>query len=81
MLNDKKEYRGNIPNKYNKKGMEWSDSSWIITEIMQFIKKDFTTSYTLIEFGEQNNYNNLDGVLKTEFATEYQKAEDLINQF
>jgi len=49
MEQDKKEYKGDIPTKYNP-GSKWSDYSWMVDEILQFLAKEYRTSYTLIKF-------------------------------
>mgnify|MGYP007100157137 CR=1 FL=1 len=64
MLEDKKQY----------KGINWSDESWITTEIMQFLAKDFSTSYILIEFGNKYDYYSLEHILKTNFRHHYDRA-------
>ncbi len=71
MLVDKKEYRGHIPTKYNK-GSEWTDFSWLSSEIQMFLNKQSLTSYTLREFSDKYSYGILDKILKNNFKQEYQ---------
>lgn len=71
MLEDKKSYKGNIPSKYNP-GSEWSDFSWIVDEIYQFLNKDYTSSYTLKKFTNKYDYGTLDNILKNAFESEYE---------
>lgn len=70
MLKDKKEYRGDIPTKYNK-GSEWSDFSWLVDEILMFLNKEYSTSYILMKFGNKYDYNNLKNIIKNNFKEEY----------
>jgi len=79
MLDDKKEYKGDIPTKYNT-GSKWNDSSWIVTEIMQFLNKDYTTSYILINFSKKYNYDILNNILKRNFKKEYEKSKELLEE-
>jgi len=71
MLKDKEEYIGHIPTKYNK-GSEWSDFSWLVDEIFMFLNKKRSTSYTLMNFGNKYDYNDLDNILKINFKQEYE---------
>ena len=66
MQDDQKEYKGHIPTKYNP-GSKWDDNSWVVTEIMQFLQKDYTTSYTLLEFSKDYDYEELNNILKKYF--------------
>lgn len=71
LLKDKKEYKGHIPTKYNK-GSEWSDFSWIVTEINMFLNKDFLTSYLLRNFANKYEYNLIKVILINNFKQEYE---------
>lgn len=71
MLKDKAEY----------KGKEWSDHSWTVSEIMQFISCEAFTSYTIMKFGKRYTHDELDTILKTNFKSEYDKAVELLNEF
>lgn len=71
MLKDKKEYRGHIQTKYNK-GSEWSDFSWLVDEILMFLNKKYSTSYTLMEFGKKYDYDTLENIIKNNFKQEYE---------
>ena len=73
---DKIEYRGHIPTKYNS-GVEWSDFSWTVGEILMFLNKNYFSSYTLRYFGDKYEYGILDDYLKSNFKTAYEKAEEL----
>jgi hypothetical protein len=79
MMDDKKEYRGHIPTKYNK-GSEWNDSSWLVDEILMFINKEHMTSYTLMKFSDKYDYDTLDEILKNNFQKEYEDALSLENE-
>jgi hypothetical protein len=83
---DRKEYKGHIPSKYNPKGKEFDANSWLVSEIMQFLQKDFTTSYVLMKFGERDtfgihNYTLLNGIIKTAYPMEYAEAEKLLKEY
>lgn len=73
MFEDKSEYKGDIKTKYNP-GSPWKTNSWIVDEIMQFLKLDFTSSYTLMKFGKKYSYDNLKKILKDNFHSQYEKA-------
>lgn len=78
MLEDKKEYKGHIPTKFNK-GSDWSDFSWLVDEILMFINKEYLTSYILMEFGDKYDYEILNKILKDNFKKEYEYASQLDN--
>jgi len=74
MLKDKKEYKGHIPTKYNK-GVEWNDLGWFVDEILAFLNKNYTTSYTLRftkPFSNKYSYEELDEILRNNFKQEYE---------
>ena len=70
MMKDKKEYGGHIPTKYNK-GSEWSYFNWLIDEILMFLNKKYSTSYTLMKFGKKYDYDTLENIIKNNFKQEY----------
>lgn len=74
---DKKEYKGDVPTKYNK-GDKWNDESWYIDEIIQFIKKS-NSSYVFNKFGNKYDYTLLNDLLKNNFPNEYNAAEGIIS--
>ena len=71
MLKDKKEYRGHIPTKYNK-GSEWSDFSWLVDEIHNFLQNEWTTSYILREFSDKYDIDILKDIVRNKFKQEYE---------
>jgi uncharacterized membrane protein YheB (UPF0754 family) len=71
MLRDKKEYKGHIPTKYNK-GSEWSDFSWLVDEILNFLNNERTTSYILMEYGDKYSFEELHQIVKNNFKKEYE---------
>ena len=71
MLRDKKEYKGHIPTKYNK-GSEWSDFSWLVDEILNFLNNERTTSYILMEYGDKYSFEELHHIVKNNFKKEYE---------
>jgi hypothetical protein len=71
MLKDKKEYRGHIPTKYNK-GSEWSDFSWLVDEIHNFLQNEWTTSYILREFSDKYDIDTLKDIVRNNFKQEYE---------
>jgi hypothetical protein len=71
MLEDKKEYRGHIPTKYNK-GSEWSDFGWLVDEILNFLNNEWTTSYILREFGDKYSPYELQQIVRNNFKKEYE---------
>jgi hypothetical protein len=71
MLRDKKEYKGHIPTKYNK-GSEWSDFSWLVDEILNFLNNERTTSYILMEYGDKYSFEELHNIVKNNFKKEYE---------
>ena len=74
MKDDKKEYIGDIKTKFNL-GSKWNDDSWICTEILQFLSKSYSTSYTLREFGNVYDYEKLKNILKRKFKSQYEECE------
>jgi hypothetical protein len=76
---DKKEYKGDIKTKYNP-GSPWNDESWMVDEIIAFLKKDYLVSYILMEFGD-HNYLEIEQILSTNFKKEYDKAKQIIDRF
>jgi len=79
MLKDRKEYKGHIPTKYNN-GSKWSDKSWFVDEIIQFLEKQITSSYTLLKYENKYSYEELDNILKNNFSDEYKEAEKIISE-
>ena len=80
MNQDKQEYKGHIPNEYSK-GMPWNDSSWFVSEIMNFLNKGNPySSYTLQKFRNKYNYETLNQILKENFKSEYERAEKLLTE-
>ncbi len=73
MAADKKEYKGDIPTKYNK-GSKWDNSSWYVDEIMAFLSNSQSRSYTLREFGRECSYKELEKILKDHFKKEFKEA-------
>ena len=71
MLEDKKEYRGHIPTKYNK-GSEWSDFGWLVDEILNFLNNECTTSYILREFSVKYDFETLKEIVRNNFKQEYE---------
>ena len=71
MLEDKKEYRGHTPTKYNK-GSEWSDFSWLVDEIHNFLQNECTTSYILREFSDKYDTDTLKEIVRNNFKQEYE---------
>ena len=71
MLEDKKEYKGHIPTKYNK-GSEWSDFSWLVDEILNFLNNEWTTSYILREFSDKYDFETLKEIVRNNFKQEYE---------
>lgn len=80
MENDKSEYSGDIPTKYNT-GEPWSEYSWMVDEILMFLNKNTFSSYILRYFGNKYEYGILDDYLKSNFKTAYEKAEELKNYY
>jgi len=70
ILIDKKEYSGHIPTKYNR-GSKWSDFSWLVDEIHNFLKNDWLTSYILREFSDKYDFETLKDIIKHNFKQEY----------
>lgn len=73
MASDKKEYKGDKPTKYNT-GEPWNNSAWLVNEIYMFLKKKKTTSYILMEFGKDCDYDYLKKILKDNFKKEFKEA-------
>jgi hypothetical protein len=71
MLEDKKEYKGHIPTKYNK-GSEWSDFGWLVDEILNFLNNEWTTSYILREFSDKYDFETLKEIVRNNFKQEYE---------
>lgn len=71
MLEDKKEYRGHIPTKYNK-GSEWSDFGWLVDEILNFLNNEWITSYILREFSDKYDFETLKEIIRNNFKQEYE---------
>lgn len=69
MEKDKKEYNGS----------KWDDFSWIVTEIMQFLQKEYATSYLLQHFKDYD-YSVLNNILKKHFKIEYEHAVVNLNE-
>jgi hypothetical protein len=79
MEEDKKEYSGHIPSKFNK-GSEWSDFSWLVDEIHMFLNNEYLTSYILREFNDKYDYNTLEEIIKNNFKQEYEYALQKMNE-
>lgn len=70
LLKDKKEYRGDIKTKFNP-GSAWNDESWIIDELIQFINRNYSSSYIYKKFSKKYDFALLNIILKNEFPKEY----------
>jgi hypothetical protein len=66
--NDKKEYKG-----------EWkSNYSWLVDELIHFIKKS-QTSYVYKKFNNKYDYDVMNDILEDEYKKEYSRALEIIN--
>jgi len=68
---DKKEYRGG----------KWRDSDWLVTEIMQVLQNNVSSSYTLMEYHKKFPQENLIEFLKKDFPVEFARATKLLGNF
>lgn len=81
LAKDRQEYKGDIPTQYNRGGMAWSDTGWLVTELMQFLQNDETTSYVLKKFGKKYTWVELAEILHKAYPNEWSDAADRLPEY
>jgi len=74
---DKAEYKGHVKTKYNP-GSPWSDNSWLVTEIMQYLLNEYSISHILQELGGKYTNMQIEEAIKFLYPKEYKQAQELI---
>ena len=67
LAHEKKTYIGH-------KHKDWSDADWTVSELLEFLQKDYVTSCVLGEFRGKYDYDTLNEILKNNFKSEYEQS-------
>ena len=60
-------------NDYKSKS-KWSDRSWLIDELINFIGKEFSTSYVYSKFFSKYTFDELEEILIKNFKSEFEET-------